>query len=393
MFEHDCDTDEDCEVYFLKPVNEYNIVDKIKEANKELFDDGEDSIDTPDEQRRKVKFHPNLEQYEGEPSAGEDDAAGEEHDLKCPSMATLNEEEDDVGSVSNNEEDTSPRTITTMEECAEMLALEVQKKIEAIEIKMAESENDHDDDEEEEDVDEISEEIVVMDMETGKKLEEDTKEINSIKENVRSELIKQMSMSKDVDSDDEVPDEQEEGDDNLSIIVASYLPSDAQQAALDESDNSSIPKTHSFKRNFSFRRKNSGRRNKCHSPDITNLKLNYKTCCEYRNSDCAKLPKYTGYMSEYGLSRDQLEKREQSLQSKHKVIVEKNLKATEADVQKMQDNERAFTTWLKNKMRFPINRTKNMFDVKKTNNMNSGNNRGGVFRPKLCGSNKNGGVL
>ncbi|XP_055840413.1 uncharacterized protein LOC129908123 [Episyrphus balteatus] len=378
MFEHDCDTDEDCEVYFLKPVNEYNIVDKIKEANKELFDDGGDSTDTPDEQRRKVKFHPNLEEYE--PISGEDEESGENEDGSL-NMVTLNEDDEIVVN-----DDTSPRTIATMEECAEMLALEVQKKIEAIEIKMAESE---------EEADEISEEIVVMDMETGRKLEEDTKEMNANKKDIPSSEVpqKDVNVSKEeADTDEEVPEEHE-GDDNLSIIVASYLPQDTQKTCCDdEPESPSLTKTHSFKRNFSFRRKNSARRNKCRSPEITNLKLNYKTCCEYRNSDCAKLPKYTGYMSEYGLSRDQLEKREQSLQSKHKVVVEKSLKATEAEVQKMQDNERAFTTWLKNKMRFPINRTKNMFDVKKANN-NNGNSRGGVFRQKLCGSNKNGGVL
>lgn len=373
MFEHDCDTDEDCEVYFLKPVNEYNIVDKIKEANKELFDGGGNSVDEPDEQKRKVKFHPNLEEFE--PIPGENDQQAEtDIEAQCLNMVTLSEEDE---SVANDE--ASPRTITTIEECAEMLALEVQKKIEAIEIKMAESE---------EEVDEISEEIVVMDMETGRKLEEDTKKINAIKE----EPIKQDEPeSNEVDSEQEVPEE-DEGTDNLSIIVASYLPSDTHLTN-DEPESPSITKAHSFKRNFSFRRKNSAHRNKCRSPEITNLKLNYKTCCEYRNSDCAKLPKYTGYMSEYGLSRDQMDKREQSLQTKHKIIVDKSLKATEAEVQKMQDNERAFTTWLKNKMRFPINRTKNMFDVKKNSINNSGNSRGGVFRPKFCSSNKNGGVL
>lgn len=381
MFEHDCDTDEDCEVYFLKPVNEYNIVDKIKEANKELFDGRGNSFDTGDGPGRKVTFHPNLEEYE--PNPEEDDETSEKPEGLL-NMATLNEEDETNG----NDDDPSPRTVATIEECAERLALEVQKKIEAIEIKMSESV------EEEDEIDEISEEILESeDLKTNTKVNEYLVEANAIKEDVPSEIIVAENInttviSQEIDSDQEVPEEHE-GDDNLSIIVASYLPQDIQ-IPCEEDESPSKTKTQTFKRKFSFRRKNSGRRNKCRSPEITNLKLNYKTCCEYRNSDCAKLPKYTGYMSEYGLSRDQLEKREQTLQIKHKVVVEKSLKATEAEVQKMQDNERAFTTWLKNKMRFPINRTKNMFDVKKTKSNNTVSNRGGVSRPKFCGSNKSG---
>lgn len=60
----------------LKPVNEYNIVDKIKEANKELFaeqiDEGANSNDDNENNlelmalngSRKVSFAANLEVYE-----------------------------------------------------------------------------------------------------------------------------------------------------------------------------------------------------------------------------------------------------------------------------------------------------------------------------------------
>lgn len=83
MSEREAESDEDCEVYcklysgpsgesmsllmdssaVLKPVNEYNIVDRIKEANKELFapDDG---LAEGNGKVTKVKFALNLEDYE-----------------------------------------------------------------------------------------------------------------------------------------------------------------------------------------------------------------------------------------------------------------------------------------------------------------------------------------
>ncbi|TMW40579.1 hypothetical protein DOY81_014341 [Sarcophaga bullata] len=67
VHETEQESDDDCEVYFLKPVNEYNIVDKIKEANKELFaNDVEDNDELlPAAQiNRKVSFAANLEEYE-----------------------------------------------------------------------------------------------------------------------------------------------------------------------------------------------------------------------------------------------------------------------------------------------------------------------------------------
>lgn len=183
-------------------------------------------------------------------------------------------------------------------------------------------------------------------------------------------------------------------DDDLSIIVASYLPDDFDQKRLSSGRLKPINKSRRLlaplNKRFSFRGKSLARNaigttshdgdgcSSVHSassrarrpqlppPEVTDLKLNYRTCCEYRRhlSQPEKLPKYTGYLSEYGLSRQQLEVREENMQRQQRNVLQQTLKANDAEMRKMHDNERAFTTWLRNKMRFPINKTRNMFDVK-----------------------------
>ncbi|XP_036336758.1 uncharacterized protein LOC118746893 [Rhagoletis pomonella] len=190
-------------------------------------------------------------------------------------------------------------------------------------------------------------------------------------------------------------DEDDDDDDDLSIIVASYLPNDFEQKRLGSGRRNAANKSRRLlaplSKRFSFRRKSLARnaigttctnnaedgvsnsamsrmrRPHLPPPEVTDLKLNYRTCCEYRRqlSEPEKLPKYTGYLSEYGLSRQQLELREESLQRKQRYALQQALKANDAEMNKMHDNERAFTTWLRNKMRFPINKTRNMFDVKR----------------------------
>lgn len=182
-------------------------------------------------------------------------------------------------------------------------------------------------------------------------------------------------------------------DDDFSIIVASYLPDDFDQKRLSSGRLKTTSRSRRLlaplSKHFSFRSKSLARNvidtacfdgdgpssgNKATSralrphlppPEVTDLKLTYRTCCEYRRhlSQPEKLPKYTGYLSEYGLSRQQLELREENLQRKQRYVLQQALKANDTELRKLHDNERAFTTWLRNKMRFPINKTRNMFDL------------------------------
>ncbi|XP_067648109.1 uncharacterized protein [Eurosta solidaginis] len=500
------ESDEDFEVYFLKPVNEYNIVEKIKEANTVLFEettnvnekianskaiyiaiDAGADADTASA-TRKVTFAPNLENYEPENSSLEalkltrefEEAVAEakELDRKLTTICayeTIIEETNAIVETTDAEtaDQSNAQTRTTTELTSPEGAQTPIVEISDIQVTMTKSASEHTKDAEpiaEDDiVEEICEEIIVMDMESDQtkaetqtnsarrmyKLptfdcaEEDPPELieGDVDEAERDNksLVNLMTSdgeeeccsaatfdinidNSDLDVDDIDPDtytnnevndklmvnEDEElasvntsndvnntddygddaGDDDLSIIVASYLSDDYEQKRLSGSGRlkSSNKTRHLFSplsKRFNFRRKpgtlnaigtayadnkvaqsgTSGARLRPHipPPEVTDLKFNYRTCCEYRRQleQPEKLPKYTGYLSEYGLSRQQLELREEHLQRKQRYVLQQALKVNDAEMRKMQDNERAFTTWLRNKMRFPINKTRNMFDVKR----------------------------
>lgn len=345
-------------IIVLKPVNEYNIVDKIKEANKELFaaeqvtkksDDLElsQSFDLlNDNSSKKVQFAENLEDYE--PPSKEN----YEYEKSTSVLPAIDELSDDNNSAILEEIEIVEDESTCIEK------LNSRKHI---------NENTNDK------VDEICEEIVIMDMDSGVKLDKETREINNKPMTVKNEKILQKTEEMYIDDNDE-------DEDDLSIIVASYISdectNDDDRTKNNEQENpgkTSLKKTCLSKR-FSFRRKHltkerANENTQCSDnllETTTDIKFNYRICCDYRNSILPeKLPKYTGYLSEYGLSQAQYEKRELNIKKQQLSVLENTLKVNEHELRKMKDNERAFTKWLKNKMR-PINKTKNMFDVKTT---------------------------
>ncbi|KAM7354986.1 uncharacterized protein ACRADG_001255 isoform 1-T5 [Cochliomyia hominivorax] len=455
--QHDTEqeSDEDCEVYFLKPVNEYNIMDKIKEANKELFaqeDVNESEIIAEAQQNRKVSFAANLEEYEPQNGINLkelEDKLGknaEEHllELDVEQKLEVITEEETVNEVEISEnaeincqvdKEEAERKIA-IDSLEDLISQESQETATECENQEESSINDKES-VEENILEEICEEILVMDMESDKVEEPVETKIDS-SSLMQRKMLKQItfdyteeddepdnksltnllisdndndpsdeepnnqeyncneSIQEDSDNEDKLPltntnteyyeDVEEEEDDKLSIIVASYLPDDmaCDKTLLTSSAMKCSPRTTKsrklpFNKRFSFRRKTKssnaiGSFTNHHStannrrfmppPEVTDLKLHYKTCCEFKNTQ-QKLPKYTGYLSEYGLSREQLIERERKLQQKQQGKEFNTLKTSEAEMRKMHDNERAFTTWLKNKMRFPINKTRNMFDVKR----------------------------
>lgn len=91
-----------------------------------------------------------------------------------------------------------------------------------------------------------------------------------------------------------------------------------------------------------------------------------KDCCQQKTSEeyLNKLPKYKGAISEYGLSTMELE---QKFLKEQKSFHLKQMKEYQKHQEKeiiAQTNEDAFRKWLFEKMRHPINKSKNMFDVK-----------------------------
>ncbi|XP_002021411.2 uncharacterized protein LOC6595866 [Drosophila persimilis] len=449
MSEHEAESDEDCEVYFLKPVNEYNIVDKIKEANKELF--APDEAANGNGKVTKVTFALNLEDYEptgeqpkeqspsppdelleqltqlklkpiaeeeassspplpapevamnpveakiiAEPSAEESEVEVEEEiceeilDLTevpqkpAPEEAIVVEEEDDFSGVdeADLDDDTPLKNDSST--------------VSALQRRQNTFEHDYDDEE--------SDQKSLTNLLTESDCEEEERTLNEARLKLRQaykNLYKtldpkgqaQIDRLTGVEDDHESPppvppaadhDNEAEEDDDLSIIVASYIPDDFElnEQSIYYKREDSIPpneaneataacpksssKTFFNSRRFSFRRRAKPTPTPSSASASTaspSIRMNYKTCCEHRHSLQEKLPRYTGYMSEYGLSAQQLQRREQKLRRKQRYVMEQTLRSNEHDLKKMQDNERAFTTWLKNKMRYPINKTRNMFDA------------------------------
>lgn len=442
-------------------------MDKIKEANKELFSNesaAENELIAEAQQNRKVSFATNLEEYEPhnginlkelEDKLGKTDAKENLEEIEIAQKLDVITEEEGVHEIEINEnsenncEDTDPiekKLVEQQYNLIEIMNNENEENLNVTENPLESPIKDNENLEENTILEEICEEILIMDMESDKVDEivatkfdspsaiqrkilkqitfdytgEDDDGDNGDDDEVDNKSLTNLLISdndNEPSDDDEVDnqeyncnesinedsdceeklnltnndfeenDDEEDDDDKLSIIVASYLPDDM---ACDKTSLTSSSLKHSargnksrklpFNKRFSFRRKtkssnaigssfthhhsSANNRRFMPPPEVTDLKLHYKTCCDFKNVQ-QKLPKYTGYLSEYGLSKEQLLDRERKLQQKQQGKEVKTLRSTEAEMRKIHDNERAFTTWLKNKMRFPINKTRNMFDVKR----------------------------
>lgn len=212
-------------------------------------------------------------------------------------------------------------------------------------------------------IDEISEEI--SEMSFGSKVR--PKSASAIRDEpvVSSDENEKYIESCIENQEEEITDDNE---DILSTLVASYVPENIpiparkpQKEVQSKTQKSKTKQTSCF--NFGCKKTSNRVSVPKKSPSLS-LKLNYKTCCEYRNAENQRLPKYMGYLSEYGLTKEQLDAREKQIEVKKAKYMEKNLNATKAQIDKMCENEAAFTIWLKNKMRYPVNKTINMFDYK-----------------------------
>ncbi|EDW17089.1 uncharacterized protein LOC6586338 [Drosophila mojavensis] len=435
MYDPEAESDDDCEVYFLKPVNEYNIVDKIKEANKQLFalyedDDSIGQLSGSIATNRKVTFALNLENYEPvhQQSTQEGQYSPSSEMLQKLAELKLQTERERFAPI--EEEPTNELTKMDMEQNAAKPDLEEEICEEILDLTEVENSNsqskqsapaalpasmDYGDDDfsdvDEDDLtaatetlardtqklrvtrqntfdlnnehmEEESDQRSLTNLLTESDCEEDERVVNEARIKLR-QAYKSLYKTLDVRGQeqisrltgtDNVNEDVEE--DDLSVIVASYIPEDfeldehsvyykKEDGAEQNLSTSTNTKTFFNARRFSFRRRSRATPIAASTvANVPDLKMNYKLCCEHRHAlQKEKLPHYTGYMSEYGLSARQLQQREQQLRRKQRNAIEQTLNRNEHELKKMQDNERAFTTWLKNKMRYPINKTRNMFDA------------------------------
>lgn len=95
------------------------------------------------------------------------------------------------------------------------------------------------------------------------------------------------------------------------------------------------------------------------------IRFGIRKCCESQPSVKKSLPRYSGYLSQYGLSKDQLKHRERNmilLRQRNKQQTSENVEIAK---QKYEDNEKAFRLWLHEKQKSQKPKNRNMFDFNK----------------------------
>lgn len=97
---------------------------------------------------------------------------------------------------------------------------------------------------------------------------------------------------------------------------------------------------------------------------LLNIHLNVRKCCEFKYLENDRLPRYNGYISQYGLSKDQLDNLEKKKRFNRQQMDEQRTRFREINARKSAENERAFAKWLFHKQKTIKSRAKNMYDSK-----------------------------
>jgi hypothetical protein len=92
--------------------------------------------------------------------------------------------------------------------------------------------------------------------------------------------------------------------------------------------------------------------------------LCHRLYCKKKFDETQHLPKYNGFYSEYGLSKEQLDRRQKVFEEKIHKRFNRRMKKIEENKTRVNMNESAFKTWLGRKIKNPFNRSKNMFNSK-----------------------------
>lgn len=99
------------------------------------------------------------------------------------------------------------------------------------------------------------------------------------------------------------------------------------------------------------------------SNDLLKIHLNVRTCCENKYLDNSRLPRYNGYNSQYGLSKDQMEQRKLNHQKYIEQRTRRNREILKAKEEIAYLNEQAFRQWLIRKNHLTRSKYKNMYDL------------------------------
>lgn len=108
------------------------------------------------------------------------------------------------------------------------------------------------------------------------------------------------------------------------------------------------------------------KRQKASPRRVSPTRRKYRECCDRRDRSEERLPRYNGLHSVYGLSREQLERRQMRLEHQKRRQMDTINTLLEARFRRNEANEEAFTQWLRKKMHQTHSSTKhrNMFDYK-----------------------------
>uniref|UniRef100_A0A182RJK3 Coiled-coil domain-containing protein 181 n=1 Tax=Anopheles funestus TaxID=62324 RepID=A0A182RJK3_ANOFN len=390
------DDEDDYEGYFLRPANEYNIKEKIIQANQESF-----AIPTPPSPRqhtsgeRRVTFREQLVDYEPDDYSSEDDgytggsgggAGGGHGQKKHAIIETVADVHRDGSEMDGSNADTIIEELhlddrgTTPEqehedeeivEEEEQLAGDydedgegtddrMEKHKTGVEGESAVSEEEDEVEEEtvhEEQVEEEEEEEPTdgSSMDTEIHNPESSEDISSSPLKTYRSEADSRSGSGDSQAEETNPAEEEGNGDN-EVHYEDDNDDDGQYYCGrvgttgndDERDSSSDGERpleeHRVKRSSTCRRK----------------------CCRHKKSAGEKLPYYNGFRSEYGLSREELEEKKRRLEARRQRVRERQQRRTAEQRQKAQSNEEAFAAWLHGKLRNSINKHQNMYDVKQS---------------------------
>lgn len=98
------------------------------------------------------------------------------------------------------------------------------------------------------------------------------------------------------------------------------------------------------------------------SNDLFKIHLNVRACCENKYLDNNRLPRYNGYISQYGLSKDQMEQRKLNRQKYMEQRTRRNRDILKAKEEIAHLNEQAFRQWLIRKNHTSRSKYKNMYD-------------------------------
>uniref|UniRef100_A0A182WBH7 Coiled-coil domain-containing protein 181 n=1 Tax=Anopheles minimus TaxID=112268 RepID=A0A182WBH7_9DIPT len=396
------DDEDDYEGYFLRPANEYNIKEKIIQANQESF-----AIPTPPSPRqhasgeRRVTFREQLVDYEPDDYSSEDDGytggsgggggggggggrgGGQKKNAIIETVADVHRDGseadgsnadtiieelhlDDRGTTPEQEQEDEEIVVEEeqltgdYDEDGEGTDDRMEKHKTGVEGESIVSEEEDEVEEEtvhEEQVEEEEEEEPTdgSSMDTEIHNPESSEDISSSPLKTYRSEADSRSGSGDSQAEETNPTEEDGNDHNVVHYEddndddEQYYHSRASTSENgDERDSSSDGERpleeHRAKRSSTCRRK----------------------CCRHKKSSGEKLPYYNGFRSEYGLSREELEEKKRRLEARRQRVRERQQRRTAEQRQKAQSNEEAFAAWLHGKLRNSINKHQNMYDVKQS---------------------------